>query len=61
MARKRRLDAGGFAFGHLTRPAAGQDHRDVPLGRHGRIVWRLILGSVLAAIALTVVLLILAD
>jgi hypothetical protein len=46
VARKSRLDPGGYAYGELTGEEAARSHRgghrDAPLSTRGRLVWRIV-------------------
>jgi hypothetical protein len=55
MARKSRLDPGGFAYGELAGPARGQEHWDAPLSRRGRLIWRITLLALIVLVAAVVV------
>jgi hypothetical protein len=59
MARKSRLNPGGYAYGELTAPPPGQEHRDAPLSSRGRLIWRLSLlatGALFAGIIVAILL-----
>jgi hypothetical protein len=44
MARKSRLDPGGFAYAGYPNPAPHrEEHRDAPLSPRGRVIYRVIL------------------
>jgi hypothetical protein len=51
MARKSRLNPGGYAYGELIAPPPGQEHRDAPLSPRGRIIWRVLLLLLIAGFA----------